>query len=171
MDDISKTNEHMEKIQAQIAQQQKTSRFVQTALNESCITKTIFSGVAGGGFGALWGAFTATIDPVSFSRPMIPGIANPGFDPDAKFNFREFGKQTGSRMWFMAKAFGGVGMLFTAYECSVEKYRAQHDLMNSVLAGCMAGGTVAVRAGPKAMALGCAGFAAFSALIDSIMQH
>lgn len=74
-------------------------------------------------------------------------------------------------MWGLAKAFGGVGMLFSLFECSIEKFRAQHDMKNSMAAGCMAGGLLGARAGPQASAIGCVGFAAFSAVIDLIMMR
>lgn len=38
-------------------------------------------------------------------------------------------------------------------------------------AGCFTGGVLAAKAGPKAAAMGCAGFAAFSAAIDYFMQE
>lgn len=49
--------------------------------------------------------------------------------------------------------------------------RAKHDIYNSVYAGCAAGAVLAHSAGPKGMCLGCASFAAFSALIDKVMEH
>lgn len=49
--------------------------------------------------------------------------------------------------------------------------RAKHDIYNSVYAGCAAGAVLAHSAGPKGMCLGCASFAAFSAVIDKIMEH
>lgn len=41
---------------------------------------------------------------------------------------------------------------------------------NSVAAGCVTGGALGVKAGPQAAAIGCAGFAAFSAAIDYYMK-
>lgn len=49
--------------------------------------------------------------------------------------------------------------------------RAKHDIYNSVYAGCAAGAVLAHSAGPKGMCLGCASFAAFSAVIDKVMEH
>lgn len=42
--------------------------------------------------------------------------------------------------------------------------------MNGVAAGCITGGALAMKAGPQATAVGCAGFAAFSAAIDYYMK-
>jgi import inner membrane translocase subunit TIM22 len=39
------------------------------------------------------------------------------------------------------------------------------------MAGCLTGGILASSAGPQAAAVGCVGFAAFSAAIDSYMRR
>ena len=46
------------------------------------------------------------------------------------------------------------------------QYRGQEDIKNSVFGGCVTGGALGLRAGPQAAMMGCAGFAAFSAVID-----
>lgn len=70
-----------------------------------------------------------------------------------------------------AKGFSAMGALFAGSECVIEKMRAKHDRYNSVYAGCTAGAVLAHSGGPKAMALGCGTFAAFSAAIDHFMDH
>lgn len=70
-----------------------------------------------------------------------------------------------------AKGFGMMGALFSGSECIIETYRAKHDMYNSIYAGCTAGAILAHSGGPKAMCVGCASFAAFSALIDKFMDH
>ena len=70
-----------------------------------------------------------------------------------------------------AKGFGAMGALFAGSECVIEKTRAKHDIYNSVYAGCFTGGSIAYSTGPKGMCAGCLTFAAFSALIDKIMEH
>mmetsp|Transcript_5350 Transcript_5350/g.8301 ORF Transcript_5350/g.8301 Transcript_5350/m.8301 type:complete len:298 (+) Transcript_5350:25-918(+) len=72
--------------------------------------------------------------------------------------------------WSWAKNFGIVGGLFALSECAIEKFRAKHDIYNPVAAGCITGGTLAASAGPQAACIGCAGFAAFSGLIE-YLQH
>lgn len=64
-----------------------------------------------------------------------------------------------------------MGALFAGSECVVEKMRAKHDMYNSVYAGCATGAVLAHSGGPKAMCIGCATFAAFSAAIDKFMGH
>lgn len=69
------------------------------------------------------------------------------------------------------KGFGGMGLLFSGAECVVEKVRARHDMWNSALAGCFAGGLLAYNTGPKGICFGCASFAAFSVAIDAITDR
>jgi import inner membrane translocase subunit TIM22 len=61
--------------------------------------------------------------------------------------------------------------MFAGSECVIEKFRAKHDIYNSVYAGCATGAVLAKGGGPKAMCIGCGTFAAFSALIDKFMAH
>ncbi|PQE08248.1 mitochondrial import inner membrane translocase subunit tim22 protein [Rutstroemia sp. NJR-2017a BVV2] len=80
-------------------------------------------------------------------------------------------KDMGSRSFSSAKNFGKVGAIFAGTECCIEGYRAKNDLTNGVLAGCITGGVLAAPAGPQAAAVGCAGFAAFSAAVDWYMRR
>lgn len=80
-------------------------------------------------------------------------------------------KDMGSRSFSSAKNFGKVGAIFSGTECCIEGYRAKNDLANGVMAGCITGGVLAAPAGPQAAAVGCLGFAAFSAAIDSYMRR
>lgn len=85
--------------------------------------------------------------------------------------FKEMVKSTVSRSKSYAKGFGAMGALFAGSECLIEKSRAKHDSYNSVYAGCATGAILAHSGGPKAMCIGCASFAAFSALIDRFLEH
>jgi len=76
----------------------------------------------------------------------------------------------GQRSYSSAKNFGKVGAIFAGTECCIEGLRAKNDLSNGVIAGCITGGVLAAPAGPQAAAVGCAGFAAFSAAIDYYMR-
>lgn len=80
-------------------------------------------------------------------------------------------KDMGQRSFSSAKNFGKVGAIFAGTECCIEGYRAKNVLSNGVIAGCITGGVLAAPAGPQATAVGCAGFAAFSAAIDSYMRQ
>jgi mitochondrial import inner membrane translocase subunit TIM22 len=80
-------------------------------------------------------------------------------------------KDMGTRSYSMARNFGKVGGLFAGIECGIEGLRAKNDLGNGVAAGCITGGILARNAGPQAAAIGCAGFAAFSAAIDAWLRQ
>ncbi|KAI8618316.1 mitochondrial inner membrane translocase subunit Tim17/Tim22/Tim23/peroxisomal protein PMP24 [Chytriomyces sp. MP71] len=79
-------------------------------------------------------------------------------------------KDMGSRSYSTAKNFALVGAIFASSECVIETYRAKNDMYNGITAGCFTGATLAVRGGPKAMATGCVGFAAFSAAIGELVR-
>jgi len=79
-------------------------------------------------------------------------------------------KEMGRASWSSAKNFGLVGAIFAGTECCIEGFRGKNDLGNGVAAGCITGGALAAKAGPQAAAVGCAGFAAFSAAIDYYMR-
>lgn len=64
-----------------------------------------------------------------------------------------------------------MGALFAGSECLIESYRAKHDSRNGIYAGCATGALLAHSGGPKACAIGCASFAAFSAVIERFMGH
>jgi import inner membrane translocase subunit TIM22 len=66
--------------------------------------------------------------------------------------------------------FAKVGAIFSGTECAIEGLRAKNDLYNGVAGGCITGGILARNAGPQAVAVGCAGFAVFSAAIDAYMR-
>ena len=52
----------------------------------------------------------------------------------------------------------------------IEQLRAKNDMKNGIAAGCVTGGVLAAKAGPQAAAVGCAGFAAFSAAIEYYLR-
>ena len=64
------------------------------------------------------------------------------------------------------KNFATIGALFAGTECAIEGLRAKNDVKNGIAAGCITGGILARKAGPQAVAMGCVGFAAFSAAIE-----
>lgn len=88
-----------------------------------------------------------------------------------KEQLRKGFKDMGQRSWSSAKNFGKVGAIFAGTECAIEGFRGKNVLSNGVAAGCITGGVLAAPAGPQAAALGCAGFAAFSAAIDMYMRQ
>lgn len=79
-------------------------------------------------------------------------------------------KDMGRASFSSAKNFGTIGAIFSGTECCIEGLRGRNDLSNGVAAGCLTGGALARNAGPQAVGIGCAGFAAFSAAIDWYMR-
>ncbi|KAJ9139466.1 hypothetical protein NKR23_g7978 [Pleurostoma richardsiae] len=148
-------------------------------LMESCFAKTAMSGVAGFGLGGVFGMFMAsmaydtpfhTAAPGTPGAPATPGQPTPISSLPLRQQLRVGFKDMGARSWSTAKNFGMVGALFSGIECGIEGFRAKNDMGNGVAAGCATGAILARGGGPQAAALGCAGFAAFSAAIDAWMR-
>ena len=64
-----------------------------------------------------------------------------------------------------------AGGVYSTVECFLEKFRGKKDMRNAVASGFVTGALLAVRAGPKAMVIGGAGFAVFSAAMELIIPH
>ncbi|KAH7549848.1 hypothetical protein ACOSP7_025188 [Xanthoceras sorbifolium] len=125
----------------------------------NCAVRSVFSGVMGGGFGLCMGLFFGALD-----NPIMQD------EMSGRQQFMYTLKQMGRRSWSSAKAFAVMGMIFAAAECVVEKARAKHDITNTVVAGCITGGAISAKGGPKAACAGCAGFATFSVLIEKFLD-
>ncbi|XVF09447.1 hypothetical protein REPUB_Repub07fG0093400 [Reevesia pubescens] len=126
----------------------------------NCAVRSVFSGVMGGGLGFMMGVFLGALD-----NPIMQDEMSGR--QQLVYNL----KQMGRRSWSSAKAFAVMGFVFSAVECVVEKARAKHDTTNTVIAGCVTGGTMSARGGPKAACAGCAGFAAFSVVIEKFFER
>lgn len=137
---------------------------------ESCPAKTVLAGTMGFGLGGVFGLFMASM---RYDTPMSSGLpGGVGTTSDLpmrqqlKIGFKDMGKAS----WGSAKNFGYIGGVFAGTECVIEGFRAKNDIWNGVGAGCATGGWLARSGGPQAAAIGCAGFAAFSAAIDAYMK-
>lgn len=138
---------------------------------ESCLFKTALSGVAGGclglGFGLFFGGYASAVD---------KAVEMQG---STSLKLRVGAKEAWRAMASYAKNFARFGMIFSIAECTVEKYRARHDMVNSIVGGCVAGAgmasapfeTIPARARATQMAIGCASVGAFSAAIDYYMEY
>ncbi|TPX69127.1 hypothetical protein SpCBS45565_g02655 [Spizellomyces sp. 'palustris'] len=130
---------------------------------ESCPAKVVLSGGAGFALGGAFGMFMSSVD---------WGMNTEEFQKmSTKQQIKVTLKDMGNRSYSSAKNFAVVGAVFAGTECLIETYRAKNDLWNGVSAGCITGGVLAAKAGPKAVLGGCVGFAAFSAAIDYWMRH
>ncbi|KAI9110659.1 hypothetical protein K1719_018525 [Acacia pycnantha] len=125
----------------------------------NCVVRSVFSGVMGGGLGFFMGLFIGSLDTSVLHEEMT-----------GRQQLIYQAKQMGRRSWSSAKAFAAMGLIFSAAECVVEKARAKHDTTNTFVAGCVTGGAISAKGGPKAACMGCAGFAAFSVLIEKFLE-
>ncbi|XP_057512715.1 mitochondrial import inner membrane translocase subunit TIM22-4 [Actinidia eriantha] len=126
----------------------------------NCAVRSVVSGVMGGGLGFFMGMFLGALDNPLMQEEMT-----------GRQQFIYTAKQMGRRSWSSCKAFAVMGLVFSASECVVEKARAKHDMTNTVVAGCVTGGAISAKGGPKAACAGCAGFAAFSVLIEKFLDR
>ncbi|KAI3436827.1 hypothetical protein D9Q98_006237 [Chlorella vulgaris] len=133
----------------------------------NCVVRTIMSAVMGGGMGVLFAVFMGTMDTGS----TIGGSTVDYQKQTVRQAFRDMAKNTLSKSKSYAKGFAAMGALFAGSECVIESYRGRHDSMNSIYAGCTTGAILAHSGGPKAICIGCASFAAFSAAIDRFLGH
>lgn len=136
---------------------------------ESCAVKAVMGGVMGGLMGAatgfVLGGYGSIAPPVT-----LPGVPEPPSIP-MKWQLRENWLSTARRARKWGRNMGAVTIIFSGVECMIEKYRGRHDILNGTSAGCITGAALASKQGPVAMCFGCAGFAAFSAAMESFLGH
>ncbi|XP_010905877.1 mitochondrial import inner membrane translocase subunit TIM22-4 [Elaeis guineensis] len=126
----------------------------------NCAVRSVVSGIMGGGLGLAMGLFLGALDNPLMQEEM-----------STKQKVIYTAKDMGRRSLRSAKTFAVMGLIFSAAECVVEKARAKHDTTNTVVAGCVTGGAISAKGGPKAACAGCAGFAAFSVLIEKLFDR
>lgn len=126
----------------------------------NCAVRSVVSGIMGGGLGVMMGIFFGALD-----NPIMQDTMT------TRQQLVYTAKQMGQRSWSNCKTFALMGFVFSAAECVVEKARAKHDTTNTVIAGCVTGGAISARGGPQAACAGCAGFAAFSVVIEKFLER
>ncbi|KAI9822604.1 MAG: Mitochondrial import inner membrane translocase subunit tim22 [Pycnora praestabilis] len=146
-------------------QEQQMVKYMQAAM-ESCPAKTVIAGGMGFALGGMFGLFMSSM---SYDTPLSAQGQQMAKLP-LREQLRSGFKDMGSRSFSSAKNFALVGAIFSGTECCIEGFRAKNDLKNGIAAGCLTGGALGAKAGPQAAAIGCAGFAAFSAAIDYYMR-
>ncbi|KAJ1535832.1 Mitochondrial import inner membrane translocase subunit tim22, partial [Cladochytrium tenue] len=132
--------------------------FVMQKVQESCAAKATLALGAGFVLGGAFGMFMSSVDSGTNMDEFLK--------MRLKDQIRYTMKDMGAKSYSSAKNFAVVGAVFSGTECIIESYRAKNDMYNGVSAGCITGAALAARAGPAAMATGCATFSAFSAAID-----
>lgn len=140
-------------------------------VRENCIFHIITHGGMGFLFGGALGLFFSGMASTGPEANLLGGGAsNSASSLGTRGQVKLILKDMGSKTWSSAKNFGKIAALFSGFECAIESYRAKHDIGNTMVAGCMTGGLLAAKAGPKSALLGCAGFAAFSAAVEHFLQ-
>lgn len=140
-------------------------------VTESCVFKATLAGAAGSVMGLLMGTLFG-----GYSNAVDKAVEMEG---SMGLKLKMGAKELGVSMRSYAKTLALFGFLYSGAECTVEKFRARHDIYNAVAAGCTSGALMAssprIPIGPRArvtqMGIGCAGMAAFSAAIEYYMEY
>ena len=120
---------------------------------EPCIAAMTLHGVLGGVMGMVVGLFLGTYEAIAPPIP-LPGQPEPPkrtMMQEVRHGWMRSGVK--ARSW--GKNFAGVTLLWSGFECTVEKLRGSHDVYNAALAGCATGAAMAAGQGPEAMCFGC----------------
>ncbi|KAJ4988631.1 Mitochondrial import inner membrane translocase subunit tim22 [Stagonosporopsis vannaccii] len=136
------------------------------ATSATASTHTLPSSAATSALSASSATASATATAPSVLSPAAPQISDLPLKQQLKHGLRDMYRSSVSS----GKNFAKVGAIFSGTECAIEGLRAKNDLYNGVAGGCITGGVLARNAGPQAVAVGCVGFAAFSAAIDAYMR-
>uniref|UniRef100_A0A7S1MNT9 Mitochondrial import inner membrane translocase subunit TIM22 n=1 Tax=Alexandrium catenella TaxID=2925 RepID=A0A7S1MNT9_ALECA len=125
-----------------------------------CTAHAALGGIGGSVMGLLMGGFFHAMQPMNVDTSLSTW-------QQLRLSYKGFG----TACTRMSRNFAKVGVVYAGVECFLERERATKDIPNAMYAGCATGGVLAFQAGPQAMALGCAGFAAFSMVIELVMGH
>jgi len=136
---------------------------------ESCSGKAAVGIFGGAIMGLLFGVFMGAMSDLNPPVTTIGGKEIP--QAPIKEQMRTTLRATGEKSLYWCRQFAFITGVFTGSECLVEKYRGRHDIWNSVASGCITGAALNAKQGPQSAAFGCAGFGAFSLVIDSVMGH
>lgn len=136
-------------------------------ISSSCGGKAAIGLFAGGAMGAVMGIFLGAM---SDAQPPVQVIAGKEV-PQAplKEQMKVVMRATAEKSRYWCRQFAFITGVFGGTDCLVEKFRAKHDVWNSVVSGCITGAALQAKQGPQAAAVGCGGFAAFSLVIDKVM--
>ncbi|EPR62206.1 mitochondrial inner membrane translocase subunit TIM17, putative [Toxoplasma gondii ME49] len=151
--DATTLTDEQKQIQQQILLQNKVERF----FTEGCLARAAVMGAGGGVLGGLFGAFFFTMKPVDVDTSLP-------FRDQMRQQYRNFLPEVGRS----AKSFAKLGFLYSLAECFIQRERAVHDINNAIYAGCFTGAALSYKGGPWAAAAGCAGFAAFSGIMETL---
>ncbi|KEP67510.1 UNVERIFIED_CONTAM: mitochondrial inner membrane translocase subunit TIM17, putative [Hammondia hammondi] len=151
--DATTLTDEQKQIQQQILLQNKVERF----FTEGCLARAAVMGAGGAVLGVLFGAFFFTMKPVDVDTSLP-------FREQMRQQYRNFLPDVGRS----AKSFAKLGFLYSLVECFIQRERAVHDVNNAIYAGCFTGAALSYKGGPWSAAAGCAGFAAFSGIMETL---
>lgn len=138
-------------------------------LTDSCSGKAAIGVFGGGIMGLVMGLFLGAMSDMTPPVTVINGKEVP--QAPLKEQMRTTLRATGEKSLYWGRNFAFITGVFGGSDCLVEKFRGKHDVWNPVLSGCVTGAAMQAKSGPQASAMGCAGFAAFSLIIDKVMGH
>ncbi|KAA0152327.1 hypothetical protein FNF27_01701 [Cafeteria roenbergensis] len=137
---------------------------VVTKYQDHCLVRSASAAVAGVGIGIGIGTFIGTM---AGAHGEISGNT---LAEQLKTGFGRTMHESLRRGYAVGRSFGIAGAAFVATECSIEKWRARHDVFNAVFAGITAGAAMgawnaraaAAPAVARAVAMNAAQFAALA---------
>lgn len=138
-------------------------------LTDSCSGKAAIGVFGGYMMGLVMGLFLGAMSDMTPPVTVINGKEVP--QAPLKEQMRTTLRATGEKSLYWGRNFAFITGVFGGSDCLVEKFRGKHDVWNPVLSGCVTGAAMQAKSGPQASAMGCAGFAAFSLIIDKVMGH
>ena len=138
-------------------------------ITDSCGGKAAVGVFGGAAMGLVMGVFLGAMSDMTPPVTIINGKEVP--QAPIKEQMRTTLRATGEKSLYWSRNFAFITGVFGGSDCLVEKFRGTHDVWNSVLSGCVTGAAMQAKSGPQASAMGCAGFAAFSLVIDKVMGH
>lgn len=136
-------------------------------LTESCASKAVVGVFGGAVCGLLMGVFLGAMSDIQPPMNVVNGKEIP--QTPLREQIQSSLRLTGEKCIYWSRNFAFITAVFGGSDCLVEKYRASHDVWNSVISGCITGAAMQAKQGPHAAAVGCGGFATFSLIIDKIM--
>ncbi|CDJ47438.1 mitochondrial import inner membrane translocase subunit Tim17 domain-contraining protein, putative [Eimeria brunetti] len=143
--------------QAEALQQLRAQRAVEKFFNDGCLLRAATTSIGGGLLGIVLGAFFFTMKPVDVDNSL-------GLRAQLRQQYKSFLPDVAAT----AKNFAKIGGLYSLAECIVDKARATHDVRGAVYGGCLTGAILAIKGGPRAMAVGSLGFGAFAAAMEML---
>mmetsp|Transcript_20687 Transcript_20687/g.25602 ORF Transcript_20687/g.25602 Transcript_20687/m.25602 type:complete len:229 (-) Transcript_20687:126-812(-) len=138
-------------------------------LSESCGGRAAMGVFGGGVMGLVMGVFLGAMSDMTPPVTVINGKEVP--QAPLKEQMRTTMRATADKSLYWCRNFAFITGVFSGSECLVEKFRGKTDVWNPVVSGCVTGAMMQAKSGVQGAAFGCAGFAAFSIVIDVVMGH